>query len=49
MVHRELVKAGLIGEGEDLLDGLSYKELRESMYARKLDEYLEQRSMSHVD
>lgn len=49
MVHRELMKAGLIGEDEDLLDGMSYKELRESMYARKLDEYLEQRSMSHVD
>lgn len=41
MVQRELVKAGLIGEDEDLMEGMSYKELRDSMYARKLDEYLE--------
>ena len=38
-VHKELVKAGLISEGTDLMEGLTYKQFRDKMYDEQLDAY----------
>ena len=36
---KELVKAGLISEGTDLMEGLTYKQFRDKMYDEQLDAY----------
>ena len=41
MVHRELVKAGLIGEDEDLLEGMSDAELKEYRHWLDYERYME--------
>ena len=38
-VHKELVKAGLISEGTDLMEGLTCKQFRDKMYDEQLDAY----------
>ena len=38
-VHKELVKAGLISEDTDLMEGLTYKQFRDKMYDEQLDAY----------
>ena len=38
-VHKELVKAGLISEDTDLMEGLTYKQFRDKMYDEQLDTY----------
>lgn len=38
-VHKELVKAGLISEDADLMEGLTYKQFRDNMYDERLDAY----------
>lgn len=42
LVHKELVKAGVISEDTDLMDGLTYKQLRDEMYDEKFKEYRRQ-------
>ena len=36
---KELVKAGLISEDTDLMEGLTYKQFRDKMYDEQLDAY----------
>ena len=38
-VRKELVKAGLISEDTDLMEGLTYKQFRDKMYDEQLDAY----------
>ena len=38
-MHKELVKAGLISEDTDLMEGLTYKQFRDKMYDEQLDAY----------
>lgn len=38
-VYKELVKAGLISEDTDLMEGLTYKQFRDKMYDEQLDTY----------
>lgn len=38
-MHKELVKAGLISEDTDLMEGLTYKQFRDKMYDEQLDTY----------
>ena len=45
-VHKELVKAGLISEDTDLMEGLTYKQFRDKMYDEQLDAYY---NMKRVD
>lgn len=40
LVHKELVKAGVISEDTDLMDGMTYKQLRDEMYEHQYDAYL---------
>ena len=43
---KELVKAGLISEDTDLMEGLTYKQFRDKMYDEQLDAYY---NMKRVD
>ena len=41
-VHKELVKAGLISEDTDLMEGLTYKQFRDEIADERLKEYRHQ-------
>lgn len=41
-VHKELVKAGLISEDTDLMEGLTYKQFRDEIADERLKEYRRQ-------
>ncbi|AUD89438.1 type II toxin-antitoxin system RelB/DinJ family antitoxin [Bifidobacterium breve] len=41
-VHKEMVKAGLISEDTDLMEGLTHKQLRDEAYDEQLKKYRHQ-------